>query len=139
MTKGVRMTTGVEFADRDAAPDGRQVDLCEPRAREIFPLAGRVDEKPWMGRRPAMPDMRPVIGEAPRHAGLWFAFGHAHHGFTLGPVTVPAARRTDDRRGALRRPRALRAEPFRLIRQPMVRSITSNQFSQAMRRISASP
>ncbi|MGO8026856.1 amino acid dehydrogenase, partial [Rhizobium leguminosarum] len=23
----------------------------------------------------------------PRHQGLWFAFGHAHHGLTLGPVT----------------------------------------------------
>jgi D-amino-acid dehydrogenase len=31
--------------------------------------------------------MRPVIGEAPRHPGLWFNFGHAHHGLTLGPVT----------------------------------------------------
>jgi len=29
----------------------------------------------------------PVIGKAPRHMGLWFAFGHAHHGLTLGPVT----------------------------------------------------
>jgi D-amino-acid dehydrogenase len=28
-----------------------------------------------------------VIGKAPRHEGLWFAFGHAHHGLTLGPVT----------------------------------------------------
>jgi D-amino-acid dehydrogenase len=31
--------------------------------------------------------MLPVIGAAPRHRGLWFAFGHAHHGFTLGPPT----------------------------------------------------
>jgi D-amino-acid dehydrogenase len=31
--------------------------------------------------------MLPVIGRAPRHANLWFAFGHAHHGLTLGPVT----------------------------------------------------
>jgi D-amino-acid dehydrogenase len=31
--------------------------------------------------------MMPVIGPAPRHANLWFAFGHAHHGLTLGPVT----------------------------------------------------
>jgi D-amino-acid dehydrogenase len=30
-----------------------------------------------------MPDMRPVIGHAPRHPGLWFDFGHAHHGLTL--------------------------------------------------------
>ncbi len=40
-----------------------------------------------MGARPCLPDMRPVIGPAPRHKGLWLAFGHAHHGFTLGPVT----------------------------------------------------
>jgi D-amino-acid dehydrogenase len=31
--------------------------------------------------------MMPIIGKAPRHDGLWFAFGHAHHGLTLGPVT----------------------------------------------------
>jgi D-amino-acid dehydrogenase len=31
--------------------------------------------------------MRPVIGKAERHPSLWFAFGHAHHGLTLGPVT----------------------------------------------------
>jgi D-amino-acid dehydrogenase len=28
-----------------------------------------------------------VIGPAPRHPGLWFAFGHGHQGLTLGPVT----------------------------------------------------
>lgn len=31
--------------------------------------------------------MVPVIGLAERHHGLWFDFGHAHHGFTLGPVS----------------------------------------------------
>jgi D-amino-acid dehydrogenase len=31
--------------------------------------------------------MKPVIGRAPHHQTLWFAFGHAHHGLTLGAVT----------------------------------------------------
>jgi len=31
--------------------------------------------------------MKPIIGPAPNHANLWFAFGHAHQGLTLGPVT----------------------------------------------------
>jgi D-amino-acid dehydrogenase len=31
--------------------------------------------------------MKPVIGAAPKHSGLWFNFGHAHQGFTLGPVS----------------------------------------------------
>jgi D-amino-acid dehydrogenase len=40
-----------------------------------------------MGARPCLPDMLPVIGKAPRHDGLWFDFGHQHHGLTLGPAT----------------------------------------------------
>ena len=40
-----------------------------------------------MGARPCTPDMMPVIGKAPRHDDVWFSFGHAHHGLTLGPVT----------------------------------------------------
>jgi D-amino-acid dehydrogenase len=31
--------------------------------------------------------MKPIIGPAPSQPGLWLAFGHAHHGFTLGPIT----------------------------------------------------
>lgn len=31
--------------------------------------------------------MRPMTGPAPRHPRLWFAFGHCHHGLTLGPAT----------------------------------------------------
>ncbi|HTR07504.1 MAG TPA: FAD-binding oxidoreductase [Paraburkholderia sp.] len=38
-------------------------------------------------RRARTPDMMPIIGPAPKHDDLWFAFGHAHHGLTLGPVT----------------------------------------------------
>ncbi|MQU19408.1 FAD-dependent oxidoreductase, partial [Pseudomonas helleri] len=47
----------------------------------------RVDAEPWLGRRPCLPDMCPVIGPGSRHKGLWFNFGHAHHGLTLGPVS----------------------------------------------------
>jgi D-amino-acid dehydrogenase len=87
MTKGIRLTTGAEFAARDAPPTPVQVDRTEPLARDIFPLGRRVDPEPWLGRRPCLPDMRPVLGPAPKHKGLWFSFGHNHHGFTLGPVT----------------------------------------------------
>jgi D-amino-acid dehydrogenase len=87
MFRGIRLTTGVEFAYRDSVPTPLQLDRTEPLAREIFPLADRIDPQPWMGARPCLPDMRPVIGAAPRHTGLWCAFGHNHHGLTLGPVT----------------------------------------------------
>ena len=87
MSRGIRLTTGAEFAPRDAAPTPVQIERTEPAARAIFPLGERIDPEPWLGRRPCLPDMRPVIGPAARHPGLWFAFGHNHHGFTLGPVT----------------------------------------------------
>ena len=87
MSEGIRLTTGVEFAERDAPPNPIQLARDEPLARELFPLGERLEPAPWLGRRPCLPDMVPVIGQGTRHHGLWFGFGHAHHGFTLGPVT----------------------------------------------------
>lgn len=87
MAKGVRLTTGAEFARRDAPKTPVQLARAEPIARTFFPLGERLDDEPWMGARPCTPDMMPVIGRAHRHKGLTFAFGHAHHGLTLGPVT----------------------------------------------------
>ena len=87
MTRGIRLTSGAEFARRDSPPTPVQLERTEPIADALFPLGERLDARPWMGARPCLPDMLPVIGRAPRHAGLWFNFGHQHHGFTLGPVT----------------------------------------------------
>ncbi|ANB76845.1 amino acid dehydrogenase [Paraburkholderia phytofirmans OLGA172] len=83
----LRLTTGVEIARREAPPTGVQLERAEAAARPIFGLGRRLDDAPWLGLRPCTPDMRPVIGRAPRHRGLWFSFGHNHHGLTLGPVT----------------------------------------------------
>ena len=87
MRRGIRLTTGAEFALRDAIRTPVQLGRAEPIARDLFPLAERLDTEPWMGARPCTPDMLPVIGRAPRHANLFFAFGHAHHGLTLAAVT----------------------------------------------------
>ncbi len=87
MQRGIRMTTGAEFARRNAPPTPVQVARAEPAARALFPLGDALDATPWMGCRPCFPDMLPVIGKAPRHEGLWFNFGHQHHGLTLGPIS----------------------------------------------------
>jgi D-amino-acid dehydrogenase len=87
MARGIRLTTGAELAHRDAPRTPTQLNAVEPIARALFPLGARIDGEPWMGRRPCTPDMMPVISAAPRHENLWFAFGHAHHGFTLGAIT----------------------------------------------------
>ena len=87
MNKGIRLTTGAEFARRDAPPTPVQIERTLPLARDMFPLGDTIEDRPWMGSRPCLPDMLPVIGKAPRHKGLWFDFGHQHHGLTLGPVS----------------------------------------------------
>lgn len=88
MRQGVRLTSGAEFARRDAAPNPVQLERALPKARRLLPTLGDpLEPEPWVGARPCMPDMLPVIGPAPRHPGVWFAMGHAHHGLTMGPTT----------------------------------------------------
>ena len=69
MNRGIRLTTGVEFARRDAPPTPVQVERALPRAHALFPLGEAIDAKPWMGARPCLPDMLPVIGKAPAMPG----------------------------------------------------------------------
>ena len=87
MSRGLRITTGAEFARMGAAPTPVQLYKAEAAARELIDLPPAIEAEPWMGNRPCTPDMKPVIGPAPRHPGLWFNFGHAHQGFTLGAVS----------------------------------------------------
>ncbi|CAM4175676.1 NAD(P)/FAD-dependent oxidoreductase [Kerstersia similis] len=87
MEQGVRLTTGVELALPDAPPNRIQLERAERIVRQYWPLGQAIEAEPWMGRRPCTPDMRPIISAAPRHQGLWFNFGHAHHGLTLGPAS----------------------------------------------------
>jgi D-amino-acid dehydrogenase len=87
MEQGIRLTTGVEFAARDAPPTPAQFGRLLPSVQSLFPLGEAMEATTWMGSRPCFPDSRPVIGRAPGHHGLWLAYGHAHWGLTLGPAT----------------------------------------------------
>ena len=82
-----------------AAEQGLMVDMhcdesddplsrhIETLAAETLRLGGPIDNEPWLGSRPATPDGMPVIGPAPRHKNLIFAFGHGHIGLSTGPIT----------------------------------------------------
>lgn len=87
MVRGIRLTSGAEFATQDAPPTPVQIARAEPIARGFFPLAETVDAQAWLGSRPVFPDLREAIGRAPGLEGVWLNFGHAHHGLTLGPAT----------------------------------------------------
>ncbi|MDP9606256.1 UNVERIFIED_ORG: D-amino-acid dehydrogenase [Variovorax paradoxus] len=88
MAQGLRLSTGVQLAQRDAPRNLVQLELAERAAREAFPLESRLEAQAWMGSRPTLPDSRPIVGECPRHPGLWLAFGHQHIGFSTGPGTA---------------------------------------------------
>jgi len=87
MQNGIRLTTGVELALRDAPSNYSQLEQVIPRAREAFPLADPTPDPIWRGERPTLPDSRPIIDKAPAHENLWLAFGHQHIGLMSGPIT----------------------------------------------------
>lgn len=88
MRAGLRITTGAEFAKLDAAATPVQIQRSEAYVREIVDLGDAVETTPWVGARPCTADMKPVVGPAYRHKGLWFNLGHGHQGLTLGPATA---------------------------------------------------
>ena len=87
MQQGIRITTGAEMTTMDAPKNFGQLKTVLKLAKKILPLDDAVETEAWAGSRPCMPDMKPVIGAAGKHDNLWFAFGHSHQGFTLGPIT----------------------------------------------------
>src|SRR3954465_2886866 len=89
MENGIRVTSGVELTDRDAPSSFAQIDAVVPLARGVVEFGDAVGET-WRGARPTLPDSLPMIGPAPRHNGLWLAFGNQHIGFNTGPGTGAA-------------------------------------------------
>ncbi len=89
MEQGLRVTSGVELTDRDAPSSYAQLDAVVPLARGVVEFGEPVGDI-WRGARPTLPDSLPMIGPAPRHSNLWFAFGNQHIGFTTGPATGEA-------------------------------------------------
>ena len=89
MEQGVRVTSGVELTDRDAPSNLAQLEASVAAARSVVEFGEAVGQ-PWRGARPTLPDSLPMIGPAPRHGGLWLAFGHQNIGFTTGAGTGAA-------------------------------------------------
>lgn len=87
MRAGARVTSGVELASRDAAPKTYQIEHAAQVAAETFRLGRQIEDRPWLGSRPTLPDSLPMIGPIPRERGLWAAFGHQHIGFSTGAGT----------------------------------------------------
>ena len=88
MSVGLRMTGTVEFGGLQLPPDPRRYQLLRRSMQALLPGIDTTMASEWMGFRPSLPDHLPVLGAAPRHAGMFFAFGHQHLGLTLCGVTA---------------------------------------------------
>ena len=87
MGEHVRVTSSVEFAGLDAAPNYDLVLRHLDDVEQLLPGSKLVPNSAWLGFRPSMPDSLPVIGPVPGVGNAFLAFGHGHLGLTLGPVT----------------------------------------------------
>ncbi len=84
MSRGLRIGGAAEFARIDAPPDFARADALLQLGRRWVPGLRAGEGQQWMGQRPATPDSLPVIGRSPRHANVYYAFGHGHLGLTQG-------------------------------------------------------
>ena len=84
---GLRFTGIAEFAGLDAPPDYRRSRMLLEMGRKMFPGLEAAGVSEWMGHRPSLPDSLPVIGRSPRHANIFYAFGHGHTGVTASATT----------------------------------------------------
>jgi D-amino-acid dehydrogenase len=83
----VRLLSGIEIAAPGDPPNHRQINAVTDEARQTLKLGAPVESEPWLGSRPSTPDGLPIIGRAPRHPNVIFAFGHGHIGLSTGPLT----------------------------------------------------
>ncbi len=90
MEDGIRVAGLIELASVDAPPNYARADLFVRLAKRLIPTFPDEPTSRWMGHRPGMPDTLPVIGRAPRHSRVYFAFGHGQLGLTFGAVTGQA-------------------------------------------------
>lgn len=86
--QGLRVTSGVALVQHGAPANVKQLNRGAIGLSEIMHVGPQTQDPVWFGTRPCMPDMLPLVGQAPRHANLWFNFGHGHQGFTLGPTSA---------------------------------------------------
>jgi D-amino-acid dehydrogenase len=99
MTRGLQIGGTIEFAAEGAEPNFQRADVILEKARAVLPQLRTEGLHYGIGRRPFLPDTKPVIDRAPALPNVLLAVGHGQLGLTLGATTGRliadlAARRT---------------------------------------------
>ncbi|HET7032172.1 MAG TPA: FAD-binding oxidoreductase [Casimicrobiaceae bacterium] len=87
MEQGLRITGIAEFCDPDAPLRPARAKLVLSHALACIPGLRADAYTTWVGPRPSTPDSLPVISRDPRHAHVYFAFGHGPSGLAMGGIT----------------------------------------------------
>ncbi|HYD87860.1 MAG TPA: FAD-binding oxidoreductase [Vitreimonas sp.] len=86
-TSGLRATSFLEFGSPGAPGDARKWRLLQRRIADLGVRFSATPER-WVGARPTLPDYVPAIGRLARAPNVFYAFGHAHLGLTMAPITA---------------------------------------------------
>lgn len=87
MADGIRCAGIVEFGGLQLPAHKPPVELMLRQVKQAFPALTFTHYDEWLGHRPAPADSLPLIGEVPRHRGIFLALGHHHIGLTTGAKT----------------------------------------------------
>lgn len=90
----VRVGGAVELGGLNAPPNFLRARNLLSKAKQFLPNMETKQGEEWMGFRPSMPDSLPVIGPAPKHPRVIYAFGHGHLGLTQSAATAELVRNT---------------------------------------------
>jgi hypothetical protein len=72
----------------NATPNWNRADVLVEKARRVLPDLCTSNAKKRIGRRPLMPDTKPIIGRVSKLANFIIATGHGQLGLTLGATTA---------------------------------------------------
>ena len=82
----LRAVGTVELGGLHSEISQARIDYIARDAKRLLPSLQDY-QNPWLGYRPTMPDCLPVLGRSPKYKNIFYAFGHNHLGWSLGPTT----------------------------------------------------
>lgn len=88
MSRGLQIGGTIEFAGDNAKPNDERSEIILEKAKRLFPSMNTANVEFGMGRRPFLPDTKPVIDKSPILDNVYMAFGHGQLGLTLGATTA---------------------------------------------------
>ena len=83
---GIRAAGTVEIAGIKNIINKSRLNYIHYHAGKLIPKLNDYQNS-WLGFRPTLPDCLPIISDSLNHENLYYAFGHNHLGWTLGPIT----------------------------------------------------